>query len=148
MPTDEETPQATISVSGDSRTTVAMAERVAVLETKTNSLKEDTSVIRANIHGINNEMQKFVAAEMRCVEHLAKILEAIKDMPMLIGAVAAFTEMRPELREVIKDREQRRGVLSFGHRFALILGACVAVVSLLGGIGGMLVWLAQHLKPL
>lgn len=125
-----------------------MAERVAVLETKTNSLKEDTSVIRSNIHGINNEMQKFVAAEQRCADNLGKILEAIKDLPMVIAAVATFTDMRPELREMMKEREQRRGITSFGTRFAMIVGAVAAFVAVLGGIAGGLIWLSHHLKPL
>ena len=132
----------------DPRTTAAMAERVAVLETKTNSLKEDTSVIRSNIHGINNEMQKFVAAEMRCADNLAKILEAIKDLPLIVAAVATFTEMRPELRSVMKDHEQRIGIAAFGKKFAMIVGAAAALVAVLAGIGGGLVWLAEHLKPL
>jgi hypothetical protein len=125
-----------------------MAERVAILETRVGSLKEDTVSIRTNIHGINNEMQKFVAAEMRCVDHLGKILEAIKDLPVILGAVAAFNDMRPELRQVFDERAQRAGLAAFGRRFGMIVGAGVALMTLLGGIAGGLVWLAQHLKPL
>lgn len=134
--------------AADPRTTAAMAERVAVLETKTNSLKEDTSVIRANIHGINNEMQKFVAAEQRCVDHLGKILEATKDLPLVVAAVATFTEMRPELRTLMAEREQRAGLSAFGRRFAMIVAAAAGLVAVIGGIAGGLVWLSQHLKPL
>lgn len=132
----------------DARTVNSMAERVAVLETRVGALKEDTSSIRSNIHGINNEMQKFVAAEMRCVDHLAKILDAIKDLPVLIGAVTAFNEMRPELRAVFEERSQRAGLASFGKRFTMIVGAGAALVAVLGGIAGGLIWLSQHLRPL
>ena len=132
----------------DARTVNSMAERVAVLETRVGALKEDTSSIRSNIHGINNEMQKFVAAEMRCVDHLGKILEAIKDLPILIAAVTAFNEMRPQLQQVFEERAQRAGLASFGKRFTMIVGAGAALVAVLGGIAGLLVWLSQHLKPL
>jgi len=86
----------------DARTVNSMAERVAILETRVGSLKEDTVSIRTNIHGINNEMQKFVAAEMRCVDHLGKILEAIKDLPVILR-VGRF---RPAVRN---DRWRGRG---------------------------------------
>jgi hypothetical protein len=36
----------------------------------------------------------------------------------------------------------------FGRRFAMIVGAGVAMMTLLGGLGAGLVWLSQHLKPL
>ena len=132
----------------DVRTVNSMAERVAVLETRVGSLKEDTASIRSNIHGINNEMQKFVAAEMRCVEHLGKILDAIKDLPTIIGAVAAFNEMRPELRQVFEERSQRAGLSAFGKRFSMIAVAIAALIAAVGGIAGGLMWLSQHLKPL
>lgn len=131
----------------DTRTVNVMGERVAVLETRIASLKEDTATIRSNIHGINNEMQRFVAAEMQCVDKLAKILEAIKDLPLVVAAVATFTEMRPEIRALLAEKEQRAGLAVFGRRFAMIVGAGAACVAALGGIAGGLVWLSQHLKP-
>ena len=132
----------------DARTVNSMAERVAVLETRVGALKEDTSSIRSNIHGINNEMQKFVAAEMRCVDHLGKILEAIKDLPVLIAAVTAFNEMRPELRQVFEERAQRAGLSAWGKRFGMIVTAGAALVVIVGGIVAGAIWLTQHLKPL
>ena len=132
----------------DARTVNSMAERVAVLETRVGALKEDTSSIRSNIHGINNEMQKFVAAEVRCVDHLGKILEAIKDLPVLITAVTAFNEMRPGLQQVFEERHQRAGLASFGKRFSMIVAAGAAFVVMVGGMVAGAIWLAQHLKPL
>lgn len=132
----------------DTRTVNSMAERVAVLETRVGSLKEDTSSIRSNIHGINNEMQRFVAAEMRCAENLAKILEGIKDLPIVVAAVATFTDMRPELRALMAEREQRAGLAVFGRRFAMVVAASAGLVAALGGIAAGVVWFAQHLKPL
>jgi uncharacterized protein YgbK (DUF1537 family) len=132
----------------DPRIVSSMAERVAVLETRVVALKEDTSTIRSSVQGINNEMQRFVAVEMQCAEKLAKILEAIKDLPLVVAAVATFTEMRPEIRSLLTEREQRAGLAVFGRRFAMIVGAGVAMMTLLGGLGAGLVWLAHHLKPL
>jgi len=141
-------PAATDATPVDARTVNSMAERVAVLETRVGALKEDTSSIRTSIHGVNNRMQEFVAAEMRCVDHLAKILDAIKDMPVLVASVTAFNEIRPELRAVFEERSQRAGLASFGRRFSMIVVATAACIAALGGIAGGLVWLSQHLKPL
>jgi len=131
----------------DPRTVASMAERVAVLETKTNALKEDTSAIRFNLHGISNKMQEFVAAEMRCADNLAKIVEAIRDLPMIAAAMASFNEMRPELRDVFNERQRQEGLSAFGKRFAMIVAAAAGLVAAVGGIAGGLVWLSQHLRP-
>lgn len=141
-------PAGQLRIAADPRTTAAMAERVAVLETRMGALKEDTATIRTNIHGINNEMQRFVVAEMQCVDKLAKILEAIKDLPLVVSTVASFNDMRPELRALMAEREQRAGLAVFGRRFAMIVAAMAGLVAAMGGIAGGLVWLSQHLKPL
>ena len=60
--------------SEGSRTLVSLAERVAIVETKVGSLKDDTGVIRSTIHDINNRMQEFVAAEIRCGDSLQQLL--------------------------------------------------------------------------
>ncbi len=131
----------------DARTVNAMGERVAILETRIAALKEDTTTIRAGMHGMNNEMQKFVAAETQCVNKLAQILDALKDLPLILASIAAFNEMRPDLRVVLTEREQRAGLTAFGKRFSMIVVAGAALVAILGGIAGGLVWLTQHLRP-
>jgi len=127
------------------RTISAMGERVAVVETQ---LREALPVIRTNIHGINNELQKVVAQGERCDRNLELILGKLSDLPTIAQASATFTSMQPELREVIKEREQRLGLSAFGRRFAMIVAAAAGLVAAVGGIAGGLVWLSQHLKPL
>lgn len=133
-------------VPTDPRTVASMAERVAVVETRMSALKEDTTTIRASLHSVNNEMQRFVSAEMQCADKLAKILDAIKDLPLVVAAVATFTDMRPELRALMAEREQRAGLAVFGRRFAMIVAAVAGLVAAIGGLAGGLVWLSQHLK--
>lgn len=142
-------PDEDAALPSDPRTAAALSERVAVIEVQQKALKEDTGVIRSSIHGINNEMQKFVQAEQRCADNLAQILTAIKDLPTLVQATTAFNDMRGELHEVIDDRKQRQGLAAFGRRFAMIVGAGAALMVTLGGMAAGLAWFIQHLwKPL
>lgn len=127
------------------RTLSAMGERVAVVETQ---LREALPVIRSNIHGINNELQKVVSQGERCDRNLELILSKLSDLPMIAAATSAFTSMQPDLREALKDREQSLGLSAFGRRFAMIVAAVAGLVAAIGGIAGGLVWLSQHLKPL
>lgn len=136
----------------DSRSAVALSERVAVIETQQHALKEDTGVIRSSIHSINNEqqkvvgeMQKFVAAEQRCADNLAQINEKLKDLPSIIQMAAAFSEMRGELHDVIDDRKQRQGIAAFGRKFAMIVAAGAGLMTFLGGMAVGLTWFIKHL---
>lgn len=127
------------------RTLSAMGERVAVVET---TIREALPVIRTNIHSINNEMQKVVAQGERCDRNLELILGKLSDLPTIAAASATFAAMHPELREVLKEREQSLGLSAFGRKFAMIVAAVAGLVAAIGGIAGGLVWLSQHLKPL
>ena len=129
----------------NARTIAAMGERVAVVETQ---LKEALPVIRSNIHGINNELQKVVAQGERCDRNLELILAKLSDLPTIALSAQTFAAMHPELREVLKEREQGLGLSAFGRRLAMIVGAGAGLVAMLGGIFAGLVWLSQHLKPL
>ncbi len=131
----------------DPRTITSMSERLAVVETQQRVVKDDLNVVRATLHSINNEMQKFVAAEQRCVDNLNRLLEITRDLPMFASSVASFSEMRPELRAMLMDRERKSGLADFGKRFSMILMAGAALVGMLGGIAAGLVWLVQHLRP-
>lgn len=73
--------------SEGSRTIVALSERVAVVETKVGALKEDTGVIRHNIHEINNRMTEFVALETKCANALNDLLGMKPIMDQLLGQV-------------------------------------------------------------
>lgn len=132
----------------DARTVIAHGERLAVVETKLNGVQADTGVIRATIHDINNRMTEFVAAEILCGQHLAGLLNTTKDIPELVKSVAALTATKPELDRVISESQQRLGIMAFGKRLAMIAVAFAGVVGVLGGVGGFLIWLSQHLKPL
>lgn len=128
-----------------SRTLSAMGERVAVVET---TIREALPVIRNNIHGINNELQKVVAQGERCDRNLELILAKLTELPTIASAAATFATMHPDLREVLKEREQGLGLAAFGRRFGMIVAAVAALVAVIGGIAGGLVWLSQHLKPM
>lgn len=132
----------------NNRTIESTGERVAIVETKLAAVKEDTATLRKSMHDVFGEMQKFVAAETKCADHLAEIKNSLKDLPALASAVSAFTEMRPDLRTLVAEREQRLGIAAWGRRFGMIVAAAAALVAAVGGIAGGLVWLAQHLKPL
>lgn len=127
------------------RTLSAMGERVAVVETQ---LREGLPVIRANIHDIRNEMQKVVAQGERCDRNLELILGKLGELPTIASAAATFAAMHPDLREVLREREQGLGLAAFGRRFGMIVAAVAALVVAGGGIGAFFIWLSQHLKPL
>lgn len=128
-----------------SRTISAIGERVAVVET---TIREALPVIRSNIHGINNELQKVVAQGERCDRTLELILGKLSDLPTIALSAQAFAAMHPELREVLKEREQSLGLSAFGRRFAMIVAAVAGLVAAGGGIGAFFIWLSQHLKPM
>lgn len=134
-------------VVAESRTLIAMSERLAKVEERQQSTRDDLTVVRSTLHSINGEMQKFVAAEQKCADYLSRIADATKDLPAIAAAVAAFTEMRPDLRAIISEREQRVGISVFGRRFAMVIAALAGLMAFLGGISAGLVWLSQHLKP-
>lgn len=128
----------------DGRTIVALSERVAVIETQQKALKEDTGVIRSSIHGINNEMQKFVQAEQRCVDALAQISQQTKELPSIAMATSAFLEMRADIKSVIDDRQQRIGIAELSKRAALLVSSIAAVIVICGGIAGLLLWMMRY----
>ena len=127
------------------RTLSAMGERVAVVETQ---LREALPVIRNNLHSVNNVLTTVAAQGERCDRNLELILGKLSDLSTIAMATATFTAMAPELREVIREREQRLGLSAFGRRFAMIVAAVAGLVAAVGGIAGGLVWLSQHLKPI
>ena len=127
------------------RTISAMGERVAIVET---TIREALPVIRNNLHSVNNVLTTVAAQGERCDRNLELILGKLSDLPTIAMATATFTAMAPELREVIREREQRLGLSAFGRRFAMIVAAVAGLVAAVGGIAGGLVWLSQHLKPI
>jgi len=134
-----------LSDSTGGRTLAAIGERVAVVET---TVREALPVIRSNIHNINNEMQKVVAQGERCDRNLELILSKLADLPSIASSATAFAAMHPELREVLREREQSLGLAAFVRRFGMIVGAAAALVAVLSGVGAFFIWLSQNLKPL
>lgn len=132
------------AVEHHDRTLSAMGERVAVVETQ---LREALPVIRSNIHGINNELQKVVAQGERCDRNLELILAKLGDLPTIALSASTFTAIHPELRALLKEREQSLGLAAFGRRLARIAVAGSALVAMLAGIGAFFIWLAQYVKP-
>jgi hypothetical protein len=76
-------------------------------------------------------MQKFVFAEQRCVEALTRISEQTRDLPQLVQAMIAFTEMRPKLTDLITKDSKHTGA------WALVVIVCASAggfVTIVGGI--------------
>ncbi len=87
---------------------MALMERVVKVETQLTSVKEDAGIIRSTLHNVNNEMQKFVAAEMRCADSLGQITSILK-------------EWAPILQGVIRDTGTREGTsLTWKHILTIL----------------------------
>lgn len=136
MPVDGQT-----TVSEGSRTTVAAAERLAVVETKIHGIERDTGVIRSAIHDINNRMTEFVAAERRCGESLSQLLGLTQDLPTIAINARSFADMKGQIEGVIKERERRQGAW---RALILVGSALMGAVTIGGSIVGGVLWLLGH----
>jgi hypothetical protein len=112
------------------RTAVALAERVAVVETKVGALKEDTTVIRSSMHDINNEIMRFVVLEERCAASLVDLVGNVRNLAAEIAGITAA-------------RNQAEGAWAATVR---ISAAIVASVGILGTLGAGLAWAVGHLS--
>lgn len=123
-------------IADGGRTIVALAERVAIVETKVGALKEDTGIIRATQHATNNEMQRFVAAEQLCAANLARLIDAQgitnRQISELTSAVDTLTAARHHLD----------GAWSAVSRMAVLIGSVLAgSAAVIAGI----MWALGHL---
>src|SRR5215813_6890186 len=85
-----------------------LIERLVRNEMKVEALREDTKVIRDNIHGIINQMQAFVAAEMACQSALK-------------GIDSTLNDWRPLIQTLIADQGERKGIrLTWGNVGAIV----------------------------
>ncbi len=114
---------------------IVLAERVAIVETKIGALKDDTQVIRATHHEINNRMQEFVAAERLCASNLGT----------LVATQATVTAQIAELTEAVQSlaitKAQVEGAWKATVRFATLIAALISAIAVLAG---GLIWAIQH----
>ncbi len=122
----------------------AMGERVAVVETKLGSLKDDTAIIRAALHAVNGEMQKFVGLEAQCVAHLGAIREQTAHLPEIVskmvgleGKVASFEQLQPRISTLIDESLYRKG----GWKVVvMVCTASMGAVTMIGMVGAGIIW--------
>ncbi len=126
-----------VAAHHDSRTLVALAERMAVVETKVGALKEDTQVIRATQHDTNNRMQEFVAAERLCAQNLGTLVTAQTTTNTQLSELAAT------VRELTLAKAQVEGGWKATVRFATLVAALFAGV---GAVIGGIMWALGHLS--
>jgi hypothetical protein len=119
------------------RTLGAMAERMAVVETKVGTLKEDTGVIRNNIHVINNELQMVRAAETRC----ADALEAIQGMMLARSVQVDKIEANVDALMIAKGTAE--GAWAATVKIFAAISAMIGIVGLLAAGGA---WALGHLS--
>lgn len=110
---------------GDSRTVIALAERVAVVETQQHALKEDTTAIRRSMHEFSNQLQIFVGG-------LAALQKVAEDFPKIAELVDVFA----------KEQQRRKGAWGAAVLFGTML---MGAVTLGGGIVTT-GWYLLHMK--
>ena len=121
------------AASGDGRQSHATGERLAIVETKVNTVQEDLRRIGSHIHTISAAVQKISIVEERCLDGLTTIGETTK-------------RFEARLETLIEDHAARRGVADFGKRFQMIVTAGAALAGILTAAGALLIWLAHALR--
>lgn len=118
-----------------------MGERVAALEaratTEIASLKRDTEVIRAAIHDINNNQQRFVAAEQQCASGLALLTEKMAGHTDQIAAIAT------SIHEFATARSRAEGAWWATGKIAIVASTCLS--GLAAAVTATL-WALNHLS--
>jgi hypothetical protein len=110
------------------RDNTGMVERLVRAEMKIEGLREDTRVIRENIHGIRNEMQGFVAAEMQC-QHA---LNAIN---------TTLTDWKPLIQSMVADQGERKGVrVTWGHIGVIGTILATGATAIIAALALLLQW--------
>lgn len=117
--------------ANDDRVVSAMGERVARVETKIEGVERDTGIIRAAIHEINNEMQKFVGLEAQCVAHLAQILEDGKRRDLVLSEIVG------KVHALSDESFTRKGGWRAATRIAT---AIMALITMSGTIAAGIIW--------
>ncbi len=115
----------------DPRTVAAHGERLAVVETKVDSLSDDTKVIRSMQHGINENLQKIFIMEQNCERSLVELKTLTRDLPTIAAATAAFTQIKDEIAAVLVERQRRRGAI----KVIMALGAALVGLASIIGVG-------------
>jgi|SRR5579859_912996 len=117
-----------------------LSERLAVVETKVEGLKDDTSVIRSNIHGVNNILQQIIAMEQRCETRLAQLLELTKDLPTIAATTLSFSNMKEEIEGMIKERQERKGA----WKAVALIGSALVGAAVVGAATAS--WYFGHVR--
>jgi len=123
-----------VQVRPNGRTVVALAERLAVVETKVDGLKEDSVVIRATHHEINNRMQEFVAAEKLCAANLGTLISAQSTTNSQIAKLTTTVE------ELLLVKARVEG----GWKAIVKVGAFAGAV--VTAMAGVIVYAIEHLS--
>lgn len=118
------------------RTMIALAERTAVVETKIGALTDAVSVIRQNIHGINNELMKITSTEARCLAAIERMHELFLSRGVQVDKIDAAVDL------ILAAKNQAEGAWAATVR---ISAAIVASIGILGTLATGLLWLAGKL---
>ena len=68
-------------------------------------------------------------------------------LPLKVGSEANLREHHMVKHRRKKEQQALFQFAAFGRKFGMIVAAGAALVAVLGGVGGALIWLTQHLKP-
>ncbi len=108
-----------------------VGERMAVVETKVNSVQDDLRRIGNHIHTISQAVTKIEFVEQKCLEGLRGIGDTVD-------------RFETRLEALLAEQTKRQGIADFGRR--LIVGAGAALAAILGTMGAGLIWLSHALK--
>jgi prefoldin subunit 5 len=116
-----------------------VGERVAVLEAKTDALKEDTGRIRASIHDINNELMKVTYAEQNCANNLSIMATQMSALGQQVAALATA------VADLVALRNRGEGAWATLFRLgSIIVGTCVMAGAIATVIMALLGKLTIH----
>lgn len=107
---------------GDSRTVIALSERVAVIESHQRELSRDVRELRVGQQAMSETSTKSLAVN-------TEILALARDLPNIASQVTAFNEMKVDLKETLDERQRRAG----GRGALLIIGSFSVGLAAVGG---------------
>lgn len=115
-------------------------ERLVAVEVKIGQLQNDTKVMRAALHGVNGEMQKFVIQEERCVNSLEAIKDQTKHLPDIVATVHELRKIQPALEVLLEKSRERSGA------WKTWVGMGSGLVGAIGIITGLILAILEIIK--
>ncbi len=109
---------------------VMQSERLAIVETKVEGLKDDTGVIRSNIHAINEALQKVFILEERCERSLSQLLEITRDLPTIAASAQSFHTVKAQIENLVHESDQKKGA----WRAVVMLASALVGAATVGGV--------------